>query len=601
MWDIFSKLRNLLDRREQRRALLLIGLIIVSGFVESARVASIVPFVSVVANTSVIETNSYLAAAYKWLGFESPKMFLFFLGLAAFAIMMASLTITALTAWATIRFTSMRNYRLSRDLFKIYISHPYEWFLKRHSADLGHSALSEVNQVIGGALMPFMSLITGSVTGAFLVALLTIADPLLAVIVSLALGGGYALIYAVSRHYLTRIGGERFEANRQRYRISNEAFGAIKDVKLLGLEKTFISRFEVPSRRFVTHQAASNVIGQMPQYGIQALAFAIVMVIVWYQLAVRNDVSQALPVIALYALAGSRLMPALQKIYQAVSKLQYAKPALDKMHRDLTEPHVLDINTPKHDLTTQPLGLKNHLEISAISYRYPGSSTQALHDVSLSIPAGAAVGIVGQTGAGKTTLVDVMLCLLEPEAGHLSVDGVTITDANRRAWQRVIGYVPQDIFLADDTVAANIAFGVTPCDIDMAAVERATRIANLHDFVADDLEQGYDTLIGERGMRLSGGQRQRIGIARALYRDPALLIMDEGTSALDNITERAVMEAVNNLAQAKTIILIAHRLTTVRICDRIFLMEQGRLSASGTYDELVAVNERFRDMVASLA
>ena len=219
-----------------------------------------------------------------------------------------------------------------------------------------------------------------------MVMLLLIADPLLAVIVSLALGGGYALIYAVSRQYLTRIGEERVEANRQRFRISGEAFGGIKDVKVLGLEKTFISRFELPSRRFVTHQAASDIIGQMPQYGLQALAFAIVLVIVWYQLAVRDDVGQALPVIALYALAGSRLMPALQKVYQSVSKLRYAKPALDALHRDLTEPQVRGGNAPTQD-SAKPLGLKNQLEISAVSYRYPGSATQALHGVSLSIPA----------------------------------------------------------------------------------------------------------------------------------------------------------------------------------------------------------------------
>jgi ABC-type multidrug transport system fused ATPase/permease subunit len=600
MWDVFSKLRNLLDRREQRRALLLLAMIIASGFVETSRVASIVPFVAVIADASVVETNPYLAAAYQWLGLESPNAFLFILGLVVFAITLGSLAFAALTAWATIRFTSMRNYRLSRDLFQIYINQPYEWFLRRHSADLGRSALSEVKLVIGSALMPCMSLITGCVTGAFMVALLLIADPLLAVIVSLALGGGYALIYAVSRHYLTRIGAERFEANRERFRISNDSFGAIKDVKVLGLEKTFISRFEAPSRRFVTQEAASDVLGQLPQYGLQALAFAIVLIIVLYQLAVDNDVSHALPVIALYALAGSRLMPALQKIYQAVSKLRYAKPALDELHRDL-ELQVRGTNAPKHDSVTQPLGLKNQLKISAVGYRYPGSPTQALNGVSLSIPAGAAVGLVGQSGAGKTTLVDVILCLLEPEAGHLSVDGVQVTDANRRAWQRTIGYVPQDIFLADDTVAANIAFGVAPRDINMAAVERAARIANLHDFVVDDLEHGYDTLIGERGIRFSGGQRQRVGIARALYRDPDLLIMDEGTSALDNITERAVMEAVNNLARAKTVILIAHRLTTVRNCDRIFLLEQGHLSASGTYDELVASNEHFRGMAASVA
>jgi ATP-binding cassette, subfamily B, bacterial PglK len=600
MLEILKLLREVLDAREQRRALLLIAMIIVTGFVESVRVASIVPFVAVIADASVVETNPRLAAAYQWLGAESPKAFLFILGLVVFAIMVGSLALTAVTGWATIRFTSMRNYRLSRDLFKIYINQPYEWFLRRHSADLGKSVLSEVNQVVSGALMPFMSLITGGVTAIFMVILLLITDPLLAVIVILALSGGYALIYAVTRRYLRRIGEERVEANRQRFRICVEAFGGIKDVRVLGLEKTFISRFEVPSRRFVTHQAASDVIGQMPQYGLQALAFAIVLIIIWYQLALRDDVSQALPVIALYALAGSRLMPALQKVYGSVSKLSYAKPALDALHRDLAERQGRRGNAPTQD-SAKPLGLKNALEISAVSYRYPGSATQALHAVTLTIPARWAVGLVGQTGAGKTTLIDVILGLLEPETGQLSVDTVPITDTNRRAWQKSIGYVPQHIFLADDTVAANIAFGVAARDIDMAEVERAAGIANLHDFVTGELEQGYDTLIGERGIRLSGGQRQRVGIARALYRDPDLLIMDEGTSALDIITERTVMEAVNNLARAKTIILIAHRLTTVRNCDRIYLLERGRLSASGTYDDLIADSDRFRDMAASSA
>jgi ABC-type multidrug transport system fused ATPase/permease subunit len=322
--------------------------------------------------------------------------------------------------------------------------------------------------------------------------------------------------------------------------------------------------------------------------------------IVWYQLALRGNSGQAQTIIALYALAGSRLMPALQKVYQSVSKLRYAKPALDVLYGDLTGSQMRGGNAPEKDASKR-LGLKELLEVSTVSYRYPGSARQALQEVSLSIPARRVVGLVGQTGAGKTTLIDVILGLLEPEVGQLSVDGVLITDTNRRAWQNTLGYVPQHIFLADDTVTANIAFGVAPRDIDMAEVERAARVANLHKFVAGELEQGYDTLIGERGIRLSGGQRQRVGIARALYRDPDLLIMDEGTSALDNITERAVMEAVNNLARAKTIILIAHRLTTVRNCDCIYLLERGRVSASGTYDELIGRNEHFRDMAASLA
>jgi ABC-type bacteriocin/lantibiotic exporter with double-glycine peptidase domain len=600
MWDILSKLRDLLDRREKFRALLLLTMIIISGFVESARVASIVPFVAVIADANVVETNPYMAAAYRWFGLESPKKFLFILGLGVFVLTLGSLALTALTAWATIRFASMRNYRLSRDLFNVYLSHPYEWFLTKHSADLGRAALDEVKLVISSALMPVLSLITGFVTGAFMVGMLIIADPALAIIVTLALGGGYALIYSFSRQYLTRIGEERVEANLQRYRISLEAFGAIKDVKVLGLEKTFADRFEEPSRKFVTRQAASRIMGQMPQYGLQALAFAIVLVIVWYMLTVHDDVRGALPIIALYALAGSRLMPALQKIYHSIASLRFAGPGIDALHRDLTERQANDMKLLKHD-STRPLGLKKELKISAVSYRYPNSPKQALRSVSMKIPAGAAVGLVGQTGAGKTTLVDVILGLLEPESGLLYVDGVSVTKTNRRAWQRSVGYVPQNIFLADNTIASNIGFGASPRDIDMAAVERAARIANLHDFILDELEQGYETLVGERGIRLSGGQRQRVGIARALYHDPDLLIMDEGTSALDNITERAVMEAVNNLARAKTIILVAHRLTTVKTCDRIFLLEDGRLAESGTYDELVSGNSSFREMVASQA
>jgi ABC-type bacteriocin/lantibiotic exporter with double-glycine peptidase domain len=596
MLEILRLLRDILDRRERRRSLLLLTMVIITGFVESARVASIVPLVSVIANPSLVKTNPYLAAGYRWLGIESSNTFVLILGLAVFAIMLGSLALTAVTTWATIRFAAMRNYRLSRDLFKIYINQPYEWFLNHHSGDLGKSILSEVNQVVAGALIPFMLLITGCVTTAFLVLLLIIGDPLLAVIVTLTLGGGYFLIYAVTRKYLTRVGEERVEANRQRFRISGEAFSGIKDIKVLGLENTFTKRFELPSRRFVTHQATSDIIGQMPQFGFQALAFAIVLVIVWYELTVNQNVSQALPVIALYALAGSRLMPALQKVYQAVSKLRYAKPALEALHRDLTKPS----SALKQD-SVESLALKDQIEISAVSYRYPGSATQALQAVSLRIPARTMVGFVGQTGAGKTTLVDLILGLLAPESGEIRVDGQSITVTNRRSWQHAIGYVPQHIFLADDSVAGNIAFGIAPDHIDMAKVEEAARIANLDRFVSGELERGYDTLIGERGIRLSGGQRQRVGIARALYRDPDLLIMDEGTSALDNITERAVMDAVQNLARAKTIILIAHRLTTVKICDRIFLLEHGRLVASGSYDELTECNESFRAMAIGVS
>ncbi len=233
-------------------------------------------------------------------------------------------------------------------------------------------------------------------------------------------------------------------------------------------------------------------------------------------------------------------------------------------------------------------------------YAYPNTDRSALQGLDLSVPALSSAGIVGSSGAGKTTALDVMLGLLDPQEGALTVDGVPVGPANRRAWQATVGYVPQQIFLVDDTVAANIAFGVDPQKIDMEAVERAARMAELHRFVTEEMPEGYKTLVGERGVRLSGGQRQRIGIARALYRDPDVLFLDEATAALDNLTERAVMEAVANLGGRKTVVMIAHRLSTVRNCDVIFLMDKGKVTARGRYDDLIANSESFREMAQGM-
>jgi ABC-type multidrug transport system fused ATPase/permease subunit len=308
-------------------------------------------------------------------------------------------------------------------------------------------------------------------------------------------------------------------------------------------------------------------------------------------MAQSGSFASALPIIALYAFAGYRLMPALQQIYGAVTQLRFAGPALDALHADLMSLQ------PAHPNPSQDaIALNQAISLNQIQYRYPNAPHPALKNLSLRIPAKSTVGLVGATGSGKTTTVDLILGLLEAQEGTLAVDGQVITEHNKRAWQRKIGYVPQQIYLADDTVAANIAFGIQAKDIDQAAVERASKIANLHEFVVNELPQQYQTTVGERGVRLSGGQRQRIGIARALYHNPQVLILDEATSALDNLTEQAVMEAVHNLGHEITIILIAHRLSSVRQCDQIYLLERGEVKASGTYDQLTASSQQFKAM-----
>lgn len=344
---------------------------------------------------------------------------------------------------------------------------------------------------------------------------------------------------------------------------------------------------------------SSALVGEMPSFVMQAVVFGGMLLVVLYLIVTRGGLQEALPVISLYAVAGYRLLPTLQSAYKNLTTLRFNLPALESLHRDVREfeqnstaGQPMDNGTPSNE----PIKLANALELCDITFRYGGSDQPALRNLNLIVPACSTIALVGSTGSGKTTAVDVILGLLRPSEGRLLVDSLLITVHNMRAWQRSLGYVPQSIFLCDDSVAANIAFGISPAKVDRSAVERAGRIANLHEFVTNELPQGYETQIGERGVRLSGGQRQRIGIARALYHDPEVIIFDEATSALDNVTEQVVMDAVYQLGSRKTIILIAHRLSTVRTCDRIFVLDHGRIVDAGTYDELLASSKTFRAM-----
>jgi ABC-type multidrug transport system fused ATPase/permease subunit len=330
----------------------------------------------------------------------------------------------------------------------------------------------------------------------------------------------------------------------------------------------------------------------MPRFVLEAIAFGGMLSVVLYLMARSGSFVSALPIIALYVFAGYRLMPALQQIYAGLVRLRFAGPALDALHADLMSLKPADAT----DADTEAMLLRQAIKLANIQFGYPNAKEPALKGINLNIPANGTIGLVGATGSGKTTTVDIILGLLEPHEGTLTVDEKVINASNLRQWQKAIGYVPQQIYLADDSVAANIAFGVEPSRIDQAAVEHAAQIANLHDFVVNELPEGYATAVGERGVRLSGGQRQRIGIARALYHKPQVLILDEATSALDSLTEQAVMDAVSNLGNEITIILIAHRLSTVRQCDQIYLLDKGKVKAQGTYDQLMRNDDIFRAM-----
>jgi ATP-binding cassette, subfamily B, bacterial PglK len=592
MLGTVKKLHALLDKTGRRRAYLMLVLIVIHAFVEMVGVASVMPFVAVLSNPEVVETNAFLAWAYSTLGFQSRESFMMFLGIVMLVALVGSISFKALVTYATVRFAAMRNYALSHRLVQGYLQQPYDFFLNRHSADLGKSVLAEANQVVNEALKPLMQLLAGASVSISLIVLMFIVDPILAGAVTLGLGVGYGGIYLLVRGYLARLGRARLNANRERFQSVQECFGGVKEVKVSGLEEPFLKRFEAPAKRFAKANANAAAFKEVPKYLLQALVYGGAFVVVLVLMRQPGGLQAAIPTLAVFALGAQRMIPALGELYKNLSRLRFSQAALDNLYQDL---HSLDQRNAVTAVSA-PMGLSQGIRLENITYRYPNAERPALDQLSLEIPARTTVGFVGSTGSGKTTTVDMILGLLTPQSGRLSVDGNEITADNVRNWQRSIGYVPQHIYLADDTVAANIAFGLPSDKIDMQAVERAARIANLHDFVVKDMDQGYDTSVGERGVRLSGGQRQRIGIARALYYDPEVLVLDEATSALDNVTEQAVMEAVHNLSHRKTVILIAHRLSTVRECDQIFLLEKGELKGQGNFDELVNGNDEFRRM-----
>lgn len=592
----YRKLFALFDQVERKRFWLLTALMVMVAVAEIMGISAVMMLLNVLSAPDMVQTNARMAAVYNWVGFESTFSFQVWLAVGVLVVVMAGLAVKALGTYALIRFSTMRGYTVSTRLLSAYLSQPYPWFLDRNSAELGKNVLNEVDGLVARLIQPCLRLVANGLLVLAILCFLMVVDPLVTVFSALVLGLGYGLIYLRFRGRLHRLGEDMMNAFEDRFVVAQEATGGIKDVKVMGLEATYVSSYASAAYKAAHSGATMGVMAELPRFILEAITFGTLLGLILL-LLFRNEgnITAIVPTLGVIAFSTMRLLPSLQQIYHSLVSIRGATPILDTIVHDIaaTPPRpILEAPTPK------PMALERSLELSKISFGYANAERPTLRGVDLSIGARTTVGIVGGTGAGKTTLVDLVLGLLTPDEGAIRVDGVPITDENRRAWQMTLGYVPQQIFLTDDTIAANVAFGVPKDQIDMAGVERAARTAALHDFVMSDLPQGYQTLVGERGVRLSGGQRQRIGIARALYRDPTLLIMDEATSALDNITERVVMEAVQNIRADKTIILIAHRLSTVKSCDTIFLMERGRLLAQGSYDELLAGNEVFRRMVS---
>lgn len=564
MITTLHKIWSLFTPPERRKAVLMLSLLVLMAFAETAGVLSIMPFLSVLGRPEVISNTPWLLRAFEASGLPDARAFTVALGLASIVIVIGASLFKTLTQHALNRFVHFLRHSISSRLLAAYLHQPYAFFLTRNTAELNRNILSEADQLLSNLIQPLAQLIAQGMVVLAMVVLIVAYDPAMAAAIIIVVGSLYGAIYWLVRKRLSRIGTERMAANRERYKAATEVLSGIKDVKVTQSAPAYMERFSRASREYSRHMAASDTLSQTPLYLVEATGYTGLILIALLLLMRSNDIAHVLPALGLYGFAAYRLLPAAQIMYRGFAKLRFSSPALEEIHRDLS------LQGEARHSRGNTLAPRKEIRLETIRFAYPGAPDRPIFDnLNLVIPANTTVGIVGKSGAGKSTLMDLLLGLLHPQAGTLQIDGTVIDASNVADWQRSIGYVPQHIFLADATVAENIAFGVPKNRIDMDAVKHAAQTAQIHEVIESQLTQGYHTLIGERGIRLSGGQRQRIGIARALYHGPTVLFFDEATSALDALTSKKIAESIAPAYKDGTIVLISHQESSLTSCDSI--------------------------------
>ena len=573
------KLLSILTPPERRQALVLLGLMLVGMVLETLGVGLVIPALTLLTRPAAAFHWPLLDSVFSTVGNPTNEQVVvagMLLLVAAYAVKTAFL---AFLAWKQAGLIFRVQADLSQRLFSGYLCQPYTFHLERNSAQLIRNAMGQVGDITN-VMQQGLILATETLVIFGIGCLLVFVEPLGALVVVGVLGlTGWAM-HRLTRRRLLCWGELRQHHEGLRIQHLQQGLGGVKDVKVLGREADFLEQYRSHTAASTSVIRRQTFLQAIPRLGLEMLAVSglacLVLVMVWQ----GKPLGALLPTIGLFAAAAFRFMPSVNRVILALQSVRFSLPVIDTLHGELEL-----INAHKPPLPGAPFPFQKELSLSGVTFSYPGADGDALRDVSLSIPKGISAGFIGGSGAGKTTLVDVVLGLLSPDQGRVLVDGADIA-GNLRGWQDRIGYVSQAIYLTDDTLSRNVALGLPENQIDESAIWRALESAQLDEFVKE-LPLGLDTVVGERGVRLSGGQRQRIGIARALYHEPDVLVLDEATSALDVQTERGVMDAIRKLRGSKTILIIAHRLSTVADCDLIFHLENGKLKASGQPEEIL--------------
>tara|TARA_B110000008_G_C16977900_1_gene566855 strand:- start:97 stop:1887 length:1791 start_codon:yes stop_codon:yes gene_type:complete len=593
--QLLKNIFSLLNTKEKRKLKLLFIVFIVTGIFEIAGIASIAPFMAVVSSPEIIQDNHYLNTIYMYFKFVNTNDFLVVLGVIVILLLVFSNAITAFTVWQLTSFANNQSHSLSVNLFNSYLSSSYEFFLNNNSSTLEKNVVSEVFRAVSGVMLPLLLLAVKSIIVLFILVLLMVVNPFITFTAIFILGGLYLLMYRFIRNYLIQIGESFIEADSNRYKFVGESLNGIKNIKLNGNELEFVERYSKPSKLHAKFATQNSLITQMPRYLVETISFSGIVGLIVYFIYQGDGAEDVIPLISIFALAAYRIAPAIQQIYHSFSQIKYTLPAMNLLFSDIKPTYE---NMSDDPINKDSLKFKKSMALNNIGFKYLNSDRNSLSNINVEIAANTTIGIVGETGSGKTTLVDLILGLIVPSSGNILIDGNILDKKNLKQWQNNIGYVPQDIFLLDDSITRNIAFSASEESIPIEVIKFVCKIAGISEFI-ELLPDGYETVVGERGAKLSGGQIQRIGIARALYKNPSVIVFDEATSALDNITEKVVMEAVNNLSHKKTIIMISHRISSIRNCDIIHLMDNGSIVDSGSYDELMVSSILFQKLVNS--
>lgn len=609
MFRTVMDLYRLLTPNQRRKLLRLQVLVILMSLAEIAGVVSIGPFMAVVGDMTLLDGEGVLGRVYDASNFSSHEDFLFWMGVSVLAILLIGSIFSIFTMWHLFLYAQQIGAQIGNRLFQHYLFQPWIFHSSGSSADLINQISLETSRVTDKIIQPLLQMSAKIILSGLMMLAMFIYNPIVALVAALVFTGAYFLLYRLVRIRLARHGKMISEMQSRRFKLMSEGFGGIKDILLLGRQNVFSRRFDEASRKFARSKGVNQAMAQVPRYAMELVAFGSIMLLVLYLLKLyHGDLGEILPVLAVYALAGFKILPSLQQIYSSFSFIKGNVSAFDTIHKDLQESYTrtVDIENKKKQLEEvyEEISINECISLNGVTFTYPGKSAPALNELNIVIPVRKTVGLVGASGSGKSTAIDILLGLITPSKGELLIDGYPLisekeTGDKIRAWQNCLGFVPQRIFITDSSIRENIAFGIPAEKIDDIKLRKAVHLAHLEELLKQ-LPEGIDTRVGERGVQLSGGQCQRIGIARALYHDADILILDEATSALDNISETLIMDAIHDFMGTKTIIMIAHRLSTVKQCDIIFLMEGGRVIDQGSYDELVASSQLFKKMVQKI-